>query len=701
MKAEDTSFLTLVGSGQRQFIIPVFQRDYSWTEAQCAQLLTDVQRVAARPHGATHFVGSIVCVASSDQSAVLPQWLVIDGQQRLTTCTLLLVALRNRLRTHAGGLSISDSPEAIDEQFLVNKFAPSALRARLALRGEDNAVLQALLADQTLPDKPLNRVVANSRYFESALENIDPLLVLAGLRRLLVVSVALKPGQDNPQLIFESLNSTGLALTQADLVRNYVLMGHEEPQQSEWYEIWWRPLELAFGAQYRAGFDNFLRDFLTLELKPPRPLKLDSVYREFRHWYPTPGDPEQQAANVQRLSRLLRFGRHYCSFMFNPHDAGAGQVGLRNLQQLVDVAAPVAMVLLERWRHDTVLTETELVDALDLLESYVLRRSVAGAETRSGGQVFAALAQRIKIDRPLARLKVALARSAKGAEFPDDAAFLHALTTQDLYGRRNLKFLLERLTNAGKEKVQTENLTIEHVLPQKAALAPEWQAMLGPDWRVEQARCLHKLGNLTLTGFNSELEARPFKEKKNHPDWGYVNSPVWLSKSIASEGKWGPIEIEKRGTLLAERALKLWRPLAADPEMLAQLELEDAQERSAGFSVQELKWSGGVHGWFEQVRSAILGCADDVFELPRAKSVVYRAPEWFVEIIPRSKGFTLRLAADMEDLLDLSPGVEDAAAWSFILNSVVEGGSVYVVSSDAQLTTACALITRTYQLMFE
>lgn len=701
MKAEDTSFLTLLGSGQRQFIIPVFQRDYSWTEAQCAQLLADVQRVAARPSGATHFVGSVVCVASSDQSAVLPQWLVIDGQQRLTTCTLLLAALRDGLRQYGGELSITDSPDAIDEQYLVNKFAPPALRARLALRGEDNIALHALLAAQSLPDKPPSRVVANVRYFQAALEGVDLLAVLVGLRRLMVVSVALKPGQDNPQLIFESLNSTGMTLTQADLVRNYVLMGHAEPQQTEWYESWWKPLELAFGMHYRGAFDKFLRDFLTLELNPPRPLKLDTVYKEFRHWYPNPGDEQHVSANTKRLSRLLRYGRHYCSFMFNPQDAGLAEVGLSRLQQLVDVASPVVMVLLERWRQDGTMNEAEMVQALEVLESYVLRRSVAGAETRSGGQVFAGLAQRIKPDQPLARLKASLARSAKGAEFPDDSAFTHALTTQDLYGRRNLKFLLERLTNAGKEKVVTENLTIEHVLPQKASLAPEWQAMLGPDWQAVRARCLHKLGNLSLTGFNSELEARPFDQKKNHPVWGYVNSPVWLSKGIAQETTWGEDQIKQRGDMLAERAVTLWRPLAADPMMVATLELEDAKERSAAYSVDNLKWGNGVAAWFEQVRAAILACSDDVAELPRAKSVVYRSPEWFVEVIPRAKGFTLRLAADTSDLEDLAPDVQEAAAWSFITYSTVSGGSLFMVTTAEQVGMACALVGRTYQLMFE
>jgi predicted transport protein len=314
--------------------------------------------------------------------------------------------------------------------------------------------------------------------------------------------------------------------------------------------------------------------------------------------------------------------------------------------------------------------------------------------------VFAALAQRITFDRPLGRLKAALTRQPKGAEFPDDDAFVHALISQDIYGRRNLKFLLDRLTNVGKEKVHTENLTIEHVLPQKEVLPPEWQAMLGENWKIVRAQCLHKLGNLTLTGFNSELEARPFLTKKNHSEWGYINSPVWLSKSIATKEQWGPAEIDERSKLLAERALTVWKPLISDESMVKQIELEEAKERSAGYALDGLKWAKGTEEWFAVVRKGVLACADDVTELPRAKSVVYRAPDWFVEVIPRAKGFALRLAADVSDLADLSVDVQDAASWSFITHSTVTGGSLYVVTSAEQAMAACALIERTYDLMF-
>jgi hypothetical protein len=261
--------------------------------------------------------------------------------------------------------------------------------------------------------------------------------------------------------------------------------------------------------------------------------------------------------------------------------------------------------------------------------------------------------------------------------------------------------LLERLTNSGKEKVVTDNLTIEHVLPQKENLAPQWQAMLGLEWKAVRAQCLHKLGNLTLTGFNSELEARPFLDKKQHPEWGYIHSPVWLSKSIASEESWGPEQIDRRGDLLAQKAVQVWRPVVADPAMLKTLELDDEKERSSAFSLEALKWATGTREWFDELRETVLSCAEGALELPRAKSVVYRAPDWIVEVLPRAKGFTIRFAADASDLMEIAPEVQDAAAWVFITNSTVSGGSLYTVSSPAQLAVAKALVARTCQLMFE
>lgn len=702
MQADAIPLLTLLYN-QTQFVIPVFQRDYSWTEAQCQKLLDDVLRVAAEADGAAHFIGSVVYTRGGGHGAGFPQWMVIDGQQRLTTCTVLLAVLRNLMGQQAAVLMPADAPAAIDAQYLVNQFAPQpTLRAKLALRGEDNECLASLLLRLPSPERPHNRVLVNANFFAQALEQCDLVQVLSGLRRLRIVSVELDPAQDNPQLIFESLNSTGLSLTQADLVRNYVLMGHAEPYQTEWYQTYWRPLEQAFGPHYRDAFDGFLRDFLTLELRPPKPLKLDAVYREFRAWYPAALNAPMQAEEaINKLRRLLRFGRYYCQFMFGPSTDSAVEESLARLRKLVDVASPTVMVLLERHNQDRTLTTEDLVNALNVLESYVLRRSIVGAETRSGGTIFSGLAQRIRTDNPLNRMKAALARMSRAAEFPSDTAFAQALKTQDLYGRRNCFYLLERLTNHGRERVQTHNLTIEHVLPQKEDLAPEWRAMLGEEWQQVQKEWLHKLGNLSLTAWNSEFQARPFLEKRDFPNGGYAVSPVWLNQSLAELDQWSAAEISNRGEMLAHRALEVWGPLSVETVWLRRAELDDAREQAANYRLDAIQWSNDAVPLFEILRATLLARGTEVVELPQARSVVYRAPDWFAELIPRAHGLDLRLAADAQDLQTLCAEVQDAAAWSYVKHSTVTGGCIFTVANQADVEIAQRLIEQTYELMFD
>lgn len=701
MQADAIPLLTLLYN-QTQFVIPVFQRDYSWTEAQCQKLLDDVLRVAAAADGAAHFIGSVVYTQGGGHAG-FPQWMVIDGQQRLTTCTVLLATLRIRLGQQAAMLMPADAPEAITAQYLVNQFAPQpTLRAKLALRGEDNECLASLLLGIPTPERPHNRVLANATFFAQALDRCDPVQVLCGLRRLRIVSVVLDPTQDNPQLIFESLNSTGLSLTQADLVRNYVLMGHAEPRQTEWYQTYWRPLEQTFGPHYRDAFDGFLRDFLTLELRPPKPLKLDTVYREFRTWYPAAlNAPAEADAAVNKLQRLLRFGRYYCQFMFGPMAIAAVEESLARLRKLVDVASPTVMVLLERHAYDRTLTDEDLVDALNVLESYVLRRSVVGAETRSGGTIFSGLAQRIEVDSPLNRMKAALARMSRAAEFPSDAAFLQALQTQDLYGRRNCFYLLERLTNHGRERTQLHRLSIEHVLPQTPNLAPEWQAMLGEQWQAVQSQWLHKLGNLSLTAWNPEFQARPFLEKRDFPVGGYAISQVWLNQSLATLDRWDAGTISARGEMLARRALDVWRPLTVAAFWLKQAELDDAHEQAANYRLDAIPWSNDAVPFFEILRATLLARGAEVVELPQARSVVYRAPDWFAELIPRAHGMDLRLAADAQDLQTLCAEVEDATARAYVRHSTVTGGCIFTVANQTDVEIAQRLIEQTYELMFD
>ena len=704
MQARETQLLTLL-AGQLQFVIPIFQRDYSWTENECKRLVADVLTVADAPDGAIHFLGSVVWVGSEQGDAVLSQRLVIDGQQRLTTCLLLILALRDHLKQSGASVATGDSPDALQNQYLVNPYVDRVeLKSKLQLRRLDNAWLQHLLLDAPIPHDKQSQVPRNLGYLRQLIAGEDGAKVIKGIRRLMIVSVSLSPGQDNPQLIFESLNSTGMQLAQADLVRNYVLMGHSEQLQTDWYLKYWQPLEAAFGVNYRAFFDGFLRDFLTLELRPAKPFKLENVYVEFKRWYPAYlSRTENHIQAIDRLQRMARFGRYFCSFTIGPDESPAIEERLARLRQLVDVAATTVMVLYERLHHDGTLVQSEFCEAIDTLESYIFRRSVVGAETRSGGMIFATLASKIRIVAPLASLKARLAMMGRGKDFPSDDAFFSGLVTNDMYHRRTSFYMLSRLTNAGKEKVSLTGLTIEHVLPQKPDLAKEWQEMLGPNWIEIQQTWLHRLGNLTLTAFNSEFQAKPFQQKRDRDPGGYANSPVWLNRSLAKLDVWAPSEIEARGDALAKAALKIWKPLIAELTAIKQGELEDAVLAADGKTRADVLCPESQRQWLEQLAEFTIALSDDVTEVPSLRALAYRTPAWFVELLPRANWIDVRLVCDPAQLAAVAPGVQASSAWAWIANSAIQGteGSIFTVNSEGKLQSAFALIRKVYELVGE
>ena len=701
MQARETQLLTLL-AGQHQFVIPIFQRDYSWGGDECERLIKDVLAVADGPDGAIHFLGSVVWVGSESGDAVLQQRLVIDGQQRLTTCLLLLMALRDHLKQSGAEVAPADSPDALHNQYLVNPYVDKPeLRSKLQLRRVDNEWLQHLLLEAPEPKDRQSQVPLNLAYLRGLIAEKDAGRVLKGIRRLMIVSVSLSPGQDNPQLIFESLNSTGVKLAQADLVRNYVLMGHPEQVQTDWYLKYWRPLEEAFGTSYRALFDSFLRDFLTLELRPAKPFKLENVYAEFKRWYPAYlNRSENHSQAIGRLQRMTRFGRYYCRFIIGPDDSPKSEVRLARLRKLVDVAATTVMVLYERMHNDKTLDADEFCEAIDTLESYVFRRSVLGAETRSGGTIFSSLASRIRTDAPLRSLKARLAMMGRGKEYPGDEEFMLALTTADLYHRRTCFYMLERLTNSGKEKSALNGLSIEHVMPQKAELPDEWKTMLGEQWRDIQQVWLHRLGNLTLSGFNSELQAAPFQKKRDLRPGGYADSSVWLNLELAKLDRWTPVEMEARGQQLAKLALKVWPALKADDAAIKQARLDDAVQAASGKTRADLKCDDAVRIWLDKLADFAVALGDDVTEVVSSRSIVLHEPAWFVELLPRANGIDIRLACEATELATVAVGVQVTAQWAWIANSAVQGteGSLYHVNSDAKLEAACALIRKAYEL---
>ncbi len=693
MKAEDVQLVQLL-DGAKQFIVPVFQRDYSWETKHCLQLWKDIMQAGSTENIKVHFVGSIVYIAADDNNAKINRWLLIDGQQRLTTVILLLTALRD-LVADPDTVTSPDLPTAdeISDYYLINRHAKGAERHKLQLRRTDHAALSALL-DKSEPPKPqAERIMENFAFFQDKLVEADLGVLISGIKKLVAVQVSLLRGQDDPQLIFESLNSTGLELAQADLIRNFVLMRQEEHVQSKLYNDFWRPMEVEFDARYRSDFDKFVRDYLTLRLEPSKPVRTGDIYVTFRdYFYKCGGEPEA----AQILEDLRRHARYYVAYTTANHTDSALRRAFRGLRTLVDVAGPLMMRLLKCSELIGSMSIPELIEATEILESYVFRRSVCELETRSLGRIFSSLAFEINESKPLDSLKIAIALQGQNRRFPDDEEFKAAIETRNVYSMRQCHYLLDRIENHSKERIDTSEFTIEHILPQNPRLSKEWRNMLGDSWKDIQETWVHRLGNITLTGYNPEYSDRPF-DKKITMEGGFADSPLRLNKSVKNQTQWTQIEIEKRGKQLAASALKIWAPIQIDTEAVRQAKLARMRKEASEYNEESLGLEEATKPLFLALRKDILSIGTDILEILRAKSVTYRVFDYFVEVIPRKQHLTLLFNMDFEECDDPSGLARDASNKAFIINASEEGGVVVQIWSADDISAALHIVKQAYE----
>lgn len=540
MNAVDCPFTKII-NGTTQFVIPVFQRDYSWTEAQCGQLWRDILQVARDSSDRKHFLGSVVYISTGDSSAGFTRWLLIDGQQRLTTLTLLLCALRDHIQeTNWKGGEDDPTAKRIDAYFLQNTEEEGSRQHKLVLRRHDRATLKALIDRQEPPEEASERIAENYEFFCDQLADADPAEVYVGLGRLVVVDVTLDRLTDDPQLIFESLNSTGMDLSQSDLIRNYILMRLEEGEQTRLYESYWSKIEALFRGSEKT-FDAFARDYVALKTQASKQDKASEIYRAFRRCF---DELQHELGGLEpTMADMLRFARYHAAFSLGGSTSEKLDERLSRLRRLVDVPATLVMRLFDCHERLETLPEVEFLEALSIVESYVFRRAICGEQTRGYWQVFANLAYKIPDRNPLAALKVGLARQRDNYRFPEDNEFRRELQERDLYGLRVCAHLLERLENHGSlELTDTTGYSIEHIMPQNEHLPRAWREMLGPDWKEVHRQWLHRLGNLTLTGYNSTYSDRPFDEKKSISG-GFSESSVRLNKFVREQPQWAASEI--------------------------------------------------------------------------------------------------------------------------------------------------------------
>ncbi len=642
MKATEAKLLEFLKKSP-QFVIPIYQRTYSWGERECRQLWDDILRTGRNEAVSVHFVGSIVYVEKglysvSSQSPLL----VIDGQQRLTTVTLLIEALARSLGESEPLEGFS--AKKLRSYYLLNPLEDGERRFKLLLSQADKASLIALLDGHAKPKDHSIRVEANFDFFKKRVAEVkDELSALCkGLAKLVIVDISLSRDQDNPQLIFESLNSTGRELSQADLIRNFVLMDLEPQLQTKLYEQYWRPMEVDFGQEgYAAHFDSFMRHYLTV--KTGEIPNVREVYEAFKQYARSPAVAR---AGVEALVADIRaFAGYYCAMALGSEPDAELKTAFHDIRELkVDVAFPFLLELYSDYAEER-LTKAELLQAARWVESYVFRRAVCGIPTNSMNKTFATFTRALKKDRYLESIQAHFLLLPSYRRFPTDDEFQREMRVRDLYNFRSRSYWLRRLENHDrKERVPVDEYTIEHILPQNENLSAQWKSDLGPEWERIQKTWLHTLGNLTLTGYNPELSDRPFTEKRDMKG-GFAESPLRMNQRLGKLDRWTEDAIKDRAGKLAARAVSVWGRPSLPADVL------DAYKPKAvpvaGYTIDDHPHllAGPMREVFEAFRKQVLALDPCVSEEFLKLYVAYKAETNFVDVVPQAK--RLRLSLNM------------------------------------------------------
>jgi uncharacterized protein with ParB-like and HNH nuclease domain len=558
MKANETKVEDFLSSNKTQFVIPVYQRNYDWTTGQCKQLLDDILEVGISKKMNAHFIGSIVYVHDDVYTASrIKELTVIDGQQRLTTLTLIYLVL-HRL---AKELKNDGLVNEISETYLINKFSPE--EEKLKLRPTDNndrALKYLLRSDENEEYTDFSKLIDNFNYFKGRIIEDNYQTVLKGLSKLMFVEVSLDREKDDPQRIFESLNSTGLELAQADLIRNYILMGLNRRDQNKIYQNYWEVIEkLAKDETINISrVSDFIRDYLTLENKNiPNKGK---VYLEFKAKYPTT-TIEELEGNLSGIKSLVK---HYNKLINAKNETDKEiRLQLEYINRLeINVAYPFLMKVYDDYTN-SIIDKTTFIKVLDLVQSFTWRRFIISLPTNALNKIFMNLYDKVEHNDYLFSIQKSLLQRTGVQRFPKNAEVIDALKVKDVYNikSKNRTYLLERLENfENREPVMidgNEDITIEHIFPQNPD--PKWKLELGnDDYNFIKENYLNTIGNLTLSGNNGKLGNKAFVNKRDLNDAGYKDSRLWLNKYLSILDKWDKTELERRFDLIAERVLKIW-----------------------------------------------------------------------------------------------------------------------------------------------
>lgn len=650
----------------KHFVIPIYQRSYSWNEKQCSQLFDDILRTGANDNTNAYFVGSIVYVEKGIYAVTgNSPLLVIDGQQRLTTIMLFIEAIARHLGE--GELVGSFSEKKLRNYYLINSLEEGDDKYKLILSQTDKDSLIAILDNVDMPNNYSIKIKENFDFFVNKLKEVDDIdTICKGLAKLVIVDISLDREQDNPQLIFESLNSMGLELNQADLIRNFVLMRLEPDLQTKLYSQYWRPMEVLFGQEaYSEYFDGFMRHYLTL--KTGSIPKEREVYEAFKD-YAISSDLETE----ELVGDIKKFAKFYCAIALGIENDEDLKMAFSDIKELrVDVAFPLFLELYRDY-NDGLLSKQDFLKILRLTESYVFRRAVCGIPTNSMNKTFAGFIKNIDKENYLETVQAYFLTLPSYRRFPDDEEFRREIETKDLYNFRSKSYWLRRLENYNrKERVLVNEYTIEHIMPQNENLSLEWKGSLGDEWQRIQKTYLHTLGNLTLTGYNSEYSDKKFIDKRDCVG-GFKESPIRLNKEIAQMDTWNEDSIKKRAAILSAQAVNVWVVAEASQEVIDRL--KPVKEIGEQYTIENHPYLSkgsemygeGVRDVFEILRKEIVALDPCVTETFLKLYVAYKAETNFVDIIAQAKKLKLILNIPFAEIVDpkkICKDVSNLGSW--------------------------------------
>lgn len=558
MKGEARKLVQYMEGSSKRFIIPVYQRNYDWKIENCKQLFDDLERVI-RMDRKSHFFGSIV--AAQDDDGGLSEHLIIDGQQRLTTVSLLLLVMYHLLEEGSKVSKEETLKARILDEYLIDKYQPKEKRIKLKPIKDDEKAYNTLYnaGADNIPDSTLT---ANYEYFRERVMNsslsIDDLF--AAIRRLEVIDISLN-SDDDPQLIFESLNSTGLDLNEGDKIRNYVLMGLPKNKQETYYENYWNPIEI--NANYQV--DAFIRDFLSMRrLRVPN---IGKVYAAFKDYL-----EDKQIVDIEPvLDDLKKYSARYKILLNGTGEDDALDWCIFRLNKLeTNVTRPFFLEVLRLFEENRI-TKEETTEIFRTVETYIFRRIICDVPTNALNKIFVSLHNDIMrydgtADGYLAKMKYALTNKRESGRFPSDGEFCESLANRNIYRMRakNIKYFFERLENASTKEtkavwkhLENGDYSVEHIMPQ--SMPDKWRSDLKQDGDPDEIHeiWLHKAANLTLTGYNSAYSNSPFVDKRDM-EGGFKQSGLRMNKWIGEQERWGLAQLQERNEKIQEQAALIW-----------------------------------------------------------------------------------------------------------------------------------------------